>query len=264
MKYKIIAWNVNGIRSLMKNHDIEKYLNKHKPHIFCVGETKLTHPDLVERSKHKEQISGYKYRTYNTSITKKGYSGTTIWSKKKPINVFKGINYKKHDDEGRVITYEFKEFYLVHVYTPNSGQVLERLDYRTNEWDPAFWKFIAKLEKAKPVVVCGDLNCARYEIDIHSPKTNLKTAGFTIEERNSFNKYIDKLKLVDAFRHKNPDTKDAYTFWSYRGGARKKNKGWRIDYFLTSKKLEKNIKDCTIHTEQNGSDHAPIELILSI
>lgn len=261
-KYKIIAWNVNGVRSLIKNHDLEKYLKKENPTIFCMGETKLSCPDLLIKAKLKEEVKGYKHRIYSTCPVKKGYSGTAIWSKKEPLNITHGIGIKKHDQEGRVITVEFKEFYLTHVYTPNSGQALQRLKYRTKEWDVDFWKYIAKLEKIKPTVVCGDLNVARYEIDIHSPKTNLRSAGFTIEERDSINKKMDKMKFIDVFRHFYPDKKDCYSYWSYMRQSRKNNKGWRIDLFLASPKLEKNLKSTSIHTKQMGSDHAPIELEL--
>lgn len=259
MKYKIIAWNINGIRSLIKNYDLNEYLKKQNPTIFCMGETKLSCPDVLIQQDLKKLIKGYKYRIFSTCQARKGYSGTAIWSKRKPLNVIHGLNKEKYDQEGRVITLEFKDFYLTHVYTPNSGQALQRLKYRTKEWDPLFWKFIKNLESTKPVVVCGDLNCARYEIDIHSPKTNLRSAGFTIEERNSLNKYIKKLDLIDAFRHLHPD-EVKYSYWSYMRQARKKNKGWRIDLFLLSNKLLNNIKKSDIQIEQLGSDHAPIVL----
>lgn len=262
-KYKVIAWNVNSIRSFVKKNDLNKYLEKEKPNIFCMSETKLSCPDLLVREELKEKIKGFKYRYYSTCIAKKGYSGTAIWSKKQPENIFYGIGVEELDNEGRVITLEFKEFYLVHSYTPNSGESLQRLDYRVNKWDPAFWKFCESLQKKKSIVVCGDLNCARYEIDIHSPKTNLKSSGFTIEERNSFNKYIEKLKLIDAFRLLHLDERDHYTYWTYMRQARSKNKGWRIDYFLISDKLKKKLKSSEIHKDVMGSDHAPIELNLN-
>ena len=263
-KYKIIAWNVNGIRSFVKKVNLNEFLQKEKPSIFCMSETKLSCPDLITRNLLSKNIKGFKYRTYNTCSARKGYSGTAIWSKKKPINIIKGIEKEELDKEGRVITLEFKEFYLTHVYTPNSGQALQRLDYRVKKWDPAFWKFIGKLQKDKPVIVCGDLNCARYEIDIHSPKTNLKSAGFTKEERKSFNKYIAKLNLVDTFRKLYTDEKDRYTYWSYMRKARQNNKGWRIDYFLISKSLDKYLKKSRIFKDLLGSDHAGIELVLNI
>ena len=263
-KIKIIAWNVNGVRSLIKNHDMNDLLKKEKPTIFCMGETKLSCPDMLIKNQLKQLVKGYKYREYSTCKARKGYSGTAVWSKKKPLSVLQGLGIKKHDQEGRVITCEFDKFYLTHVYTPNSGQALQRLKYRTKEWDVDFWKFVAKLEKKKPVIVCGDLNVARYEIDLHSPKTNLRSAGFTIEERTSFNTKVEKLGMIDAFRHLNPDVKDVYSYWSYMRQSRKKNKGWRIDLFLASRKLEKNLKKSGVLTDQLGSDHAPITLELSL
>lgn len=264
MKYKLIAWNVNSIRALLDKEDLNEFLKKENPHIFCMSETKLSCPDLVTRQNLVKKINGYRYRYYNTSTARKGYSGTAIWSKKKPINVHYGINNSEHDKEGRVLTFEFKEFSVIHVYTPNSGQVLQRLDYRVKKWDPAFWKYVEGIQKNKPVIVCGDLNVARYEIDLHSPKTNLRSAGFTIEERDSFHKYFDKLKLTDSFRYLHPDEKDAYTYWSYLRQSRKNNKGWRIDFFLVSKLLEKAIKKSYILKDQMGSDHAPVVLEIDI
>ncbi len=256
---KIIAWNVNSIRSLVKKENLNEFLKKHKCQIFCMSETKLSCPDLVYKKDLKDLISGFRYRYYSTCSIKKGYSGTAIWSKKKPNDVFYGIESEEHDKEGRVITLKFKEFTLVHVYTPNSGDILQRLNYRVTQWDKLFFKYIEKLQKENSVILCGDLNVARYEIDIHSPKTNLKSAGFTKEERESFNKYIEKLDLVDTYRKLNPD-KQEYTYWSYLRQSRKNNKGWRIDYFLVSKKLEKKVKKSYILTDQMGSDHAPIVL----
>jgi len=262
-KYKIIAWNVNSIRALVDKIDLNKFLKKENPQIFCISETKLSCPDLLVKDALRKKIKGFRHRYYSTCTARKGYSGTAIWSKRKPKNIVYGIGNKELDNEGRVITLEFKEFYLIHVYTPNSGQVLQRLDYRVKKWDPAFWKYVGKLQKSKSIIVCGDLNCARYEIDIHSPKTNLRSSGFTVEERNSFNKYIVKLNLIDTFRYLHPDEKDHYTYWSYMRKSRLKNKGWRIDYFLISNKLEKNLYSSETHKDILGSDHAPIELQLS-
>ena len=262
-KYKIIAWNVNSIRSLVDKVDLEGFLKKENPQIFCMSETKLSCPDLIVRESLREKIKGFKHRFYSTCTARKGYSGTAIWSKKKPLSHVYGLGNKELDNEGRVITLEFKEFYLIHVYTPNSGQVLQRLEYRTKQWDPAFFSHVEKLQKTKPVVVCGDLNCARYEIDLHDPKRNLRSAGFTIEERESLNKYVEKLNLVDTFRKLHPDEKDHYTYWSYMAQSRKKNKGWRIDLFLISEKIENKLKSSEIHKDMLGSDHAPIELNLS-
>ena len=263
-KTKIIAWNVNSIRALVDKVNLQEFLDNEKPNIFCMSETKLSCPDLVVRQNLVKKIKGYKYRYYSSCTVRKGYSGTAIWSKTKPLEVFYGIDNPELDNEGRVITLKFKNYILVHVYTPNSGQVLQRLDYRVNKWDPAFFKHIEKMQKEKPVVLCGDLNVARYEIDIHSPKTNLKSAGFTIEERDSANKFIENLKLIDAFRHLNPELKDVYSYWTYLRQSRSKNKGWRIDLFLISKQLEKKLNNSQILTEQMGSDHAPISLEITI
>lgn len=281
---KIIAWNVNGLRSIDRKFILDKYLTQHKPDIFCMGETKLSLPDTtIQESMNK--IKSYQYRYYATSKDKKGYSGTAIWSKHKPESIYYGISNIGIDsfgrkltqeqqlivtnNEGRIITLEFKTFYLVHCYVPNAGvtckttSLPERLQYRVRQWDPLFQHYIDELQKLKPIILCGDLNCAHTENDIHNPKQNLYSAGFTIQERNSFTKYMKQLQLVDTFRLLHPN-KIKYTYWSYRGGARKNNKGWRIDYFLASKVLAKKIKTATIHEDQMGSDHAPIELQITI
>ena len=263
-KTKIIAWNVNSIRALVDKVNLQEFLDNEKPDIFCMSETKLSCPDLVVRQNLVKRIKGYRYRYYSSCTTRKGYSGTAIWMKKKPLDVIYGLDNEEVENEGRVITVKFKDYILVHVYTPNSGQVLQRLDYRVNKWDPIFWDHIGKMQKEKPVILCGDLNVARYEIDLHSPKTNLRSAGFTIEERDSSNKFIEKLKLIDVYRFLNPELKDVYSYWSYMRQSREKNKGWRIDLFLISKDLEKKIKDSKILTEQLGSDHAPILLEIVI
>ena len=263
-KYNILSWNVNSIRALVKKFSLSDYLEKKNTQILCLSETKLSHPTEAEEKKLVDLVPGFKYRYYNTCNCKKGYSGTAIWSKKKPLNVIFGIGVDELDLEGRVTTLEFDKFYLINVYTPNSGELLARLDYRVKKWDPAFRKFLEKLQKKKPIVVTGDLNCAHKEIDIHSPKTNLKSAGFTIEERNSFTKLLDKLKLIDTFRHFNPELKNVYSYWSYRGRARLKNKGWRIDYFLVSSNIIKNVLKSSIDDKQMGSDHAPVLLTIKI
>ena len=260
VNYNIAAWNVNSIRALIKKEkdiDLNKFLEK--INIFCIGETKLSCPDNEVRKELKEKIKGFRYRYYNTSSSKKGYSGTAIWSKKKPLEVIYGLGIEELDTEGRVITLEFDNFYLLHVYTPNSGEALARLEYRVKIWDVEFKKFIKKLNLKKPVIVCGDLNCAYHEIDIHSPKTNTRSAGFTDEERNSFGKLLKENNLIDTFRYFNPD-KILYSYWNYRTKARSKNKGWRIDYFLVSEKIIKKIKKSDILTDIIGSDHAPIIL----
>ena len=263
---KIIAWNVNGLRSLINSDSISlaDYLKINKPDIFCMSETKLSCPDAAIKTLLEKLISGYKYRYYSTCIARKGYSGTSIWSNKKPLDIIYGIGIKEHDNEGRVITLEYDKFYLTHVYTPNSGQILQRLDYRVNKWDKDFRKFIEDRQKNKPVIVCGDLNCAHKEIDIHSPETNRKSAGFTDEERDSFSLFLKNNKLIDSFRYLHPNEVKQFSYWSYRGQARKNNKGWRIDYFLVDTKLKDNIKKSLIQKDQMGSDHAPVFLEIDI
>ena len=259
--YNILAWNVNSIRSLIKKLDLNELLKKNI-NVFCMGETKLSQPDEDVQKLLKDKIKGFRYRYYNTSTAKKGYSGTAIFSKKKPLEVIYGLGIEKLDTEGRVITLEYDKFYLVHVYTPNSGEALARLNYRVNTWDNEFRKFIKKLNLKKPVILCGDLNCANEDIDIHSPKTNQRSAGFTIEERTSFKKLLKDINLIDTFRYFNPN-KVLYSYWNYRSKARSKNKGWRIDYFLASDKIIKKIKKSDILTDIMGSDHAPILINLN-
>jgi exodeoxyribonuclease-3 len=243
---KIIAWNVNGIRSILEKELIELIENEN-PDILCLGEIKLS---------NKIKFDLFKYEYYHVSKARKGYAGTCVYSNIEPISVKYGLP-ELEDLEGRVITIEFKKYFLIHVYTPNSGQVLQRLNYRVDTWDKHFWEYIEKLQEKKSVIVCGDLNCALNEIDIHSPKTNLKSAGFTIEERNSLKHYVDKLKLIDTFRYLHPQT-IKYSYWSYLRKSRTNNKGWRIDYFFVSKKLIKKVKTADIITNALGSDHAPI------
>jgi len=255
---KIIAWNVNGIRSLLKTNYLEELLNKEKPDIFCIGETKLSCDSTIDY----ELLNKYKYKFYG-NCKKSGYSGTAIFSKKKPINVIYGLTFNNIniDDEGRMITLEFKKYYLIHVYTPNSGQVLNRLDWRVNTWDIYFYNYINYLQNIKPVIICGDLNVAHNDIDIKNKKSNLRSAGFTIEERTSFTNFINNLNLIDSFRFLYPEI-IKYSYWSYRMKSREKNIGWRLDYFLLSKKLKNNILNSDILIDTYGSDHAPIKLIL--
>ena len=257
---KIIAWNVNGLNAINKKVDLNSFLKKHNPDVFCMGETKLSCPFFELENELKKKIKGYKFRYWSPCQTKKGYSGTSIWCKKEPLAV--KIGMKNYDHEGRVITIEYKDYYILHVYTPNSGQTLQRLDYRVNEWDKHFRNYIKRLDRKKPVIVCGDLNVAHQEIDLANPKTNRKNSGFTDVERNNFTKLLKKAKLVDTFRHLNPNVTDKYSFWTYMFNARNNNKGWRIDYFLVSQRILKKVKDSDIITKQIGSDHAPI--ILSI
>ena len=263
MKLQIISWNVNGIRAIMKKNDLYKLIEKEKPNIICFGETKISCPFIDTQDELKKKIKGYRYRYWSPCLVKKGYSGTAIFSKKKPINVTYGIGSNSLDQEGRVITLEFEKFYLLHVYTPNAGEGLKRLDYRVKKWDVAFRKFVKNLNKTKPVIVTGDLNVAHKEIDIHNPKGNLKSSGFTMEERNSFSKLLKDAKMIDTFRHFNPE-KQIYSYWGYRFNLRAKNKGWRIDYFLVPEKVINWVKKSEILTDVLGSDHAPISISLSI
>lgn len=267
---KIIAWNVNGIRSLLKTDYLDNLITDENPDVFCMGETKISCPyDDVETELVK-RFPKFKFRYWSPCKIKGGYSGTAIFSKKEPISVIYGLKHVKSskktksvieeiDDEGRVITVEFKNFYLIHVYTPNSGQALARLEWRTTIWDRAFENYINDLKKIKSVIVCGDLNVARNPIDLKNPKTNLKTAGYTIEERESFEKILTNTDLIDSYRYLYPE-KIEYSFWSYMRKSRDKNIGWRIDYFLIDQRLKNKLKNSEILTDILGSDHAPIKL----
>jgi len=247
---KIISWNVNGIRAVLKKGFAE-FIDEEKPDIMCIQETKA-HPDQVDEIMHD-----YEHHYWN-SAEKKGYSGTAIFSKIKPISVLYG-DKPLNDNEGRVIALEFENYYLINVYTPNSKRGLERLEGRQT-WDKEFLKFLKNLEKKKPIIVCGDLNVAHKEIDIARPKQNERSAGFTIEERKGMDNYI-KADLIDTFREFNQEP-DQYTWWSYFGNARANNVGWRIDYFLQSKKLRPILKDAFILPKITDSDHCPIGVIL--
>ncbi len=260
---KIIAWNINGLRSIIQKEHLINLIEEEKPTIICFGETKLTCPIVDTDNLVLEKIKDYKYRYYSVCNNKNGYSGTAIYSKRKPINVFNGLydGTNNIDDEGRVITLEFNKFYLVHVYTPNSGIALSRLKYRVNTWDRVFEKWLIHLQNKKPIIVCGDLNVANEEIDIKNPKTNHRTAGFTDEERESFKKILSNVNLIDTYRYKHPNSIE-YSFWTYRTNARAKNVGWRIDYFLVSNRLKKHIVKAKILTNIMGSDHAPVKLNL--
>jgi exodeoxyribonuclease-3 len=262
---KIIAWNINGLRSLLKTENLDNLIKSEKPDILCFGETKLSCPYTTIDDTMKDRYKEYKYRYWSHCEKKGGYSGTAILTKKKPLNIMYGLKYhdKELDDEGRVITIEYNKYYLLHVYTPNSGQALARLKFRTKIWDIAFSHHIEKLQKSKPVIVCGDLNVAHKEIDLKNPKTNKMTAGFTDDERESFTNLLNNNKLIDTFRFINKDL-IKYSFWSYMRKSREKNIGWRIDYFLTSDIMQKNIQDSDIITTIHGSDHAPIKLVLKI
>ena len=244
---KFISWNVNGIRAVIKKGFYE-FMNEYNPDIICIQETKA----------HKEQVDlvlpNYPYQYWNSAV-KKGYSSTAIFSKKEPLNIINDIGIEKHDQEGRVITLEFKEYYLVTVYTPNSKRELLRLDYRI-VWDKDFFEFIKNLEEKKPVIFCGDLNVAHTEIDLKNPKTNHSNPGFTDEERNGFSNIINN-GFIDTFREFNKEG-GHYTWWSYMFQARARDIGWRIDYFCISDSLKENLKDSYILKDVLGSDHAPV------
>ena len=247
---KILSWNVNGIRAVIKKGFYE-YMNDINPDVICIQETKAN-PEQVDL-----ELNDYEYKFWN-SADKKGYSGTAIFSKIKPISVANDLNISKHDYEGRVICSEFLNFFLVTVYTPNSKRDLSRLKYRYEEWDVDFLKYLKKLEKLKPVIFCGDLNVAHKEIDLKNPKSNKRNAGFTNEEREGFQNYIDS-GFVDTFRLFNSEPNN-YTWWSYMFNSRAKNVGWRIDYFCISEILKEKVKSSKILPEIMGSDHAPVIL----
>jgi exodeoxyribonuclease-3 len=248
---KLISWNVNGLRAVLKK-GFEEYFNKINADIFCIQETKM------QEGQAEVNFKGY-YQFWN-SAEKKGYSGTAIFSKIKPNNVTYGLGIEEHDKEGRVITLEFDNFYLVNCYTPNSKRELERLEYRMI-WEDAFRNYLLKLNKTKPVIMCGDLNVAHKEIDLKNPKTNRQNAGFTDEERNKMTELLSS-NFTDTFRYLYPEKKDCYTWWSYMGKAREKNIGWRIDYFIVSNDIKDKIEDAKIHSDILGSDHCPVELLL--
>lgn len=246
---KFISWNVNGLRACNDKgfSDIFKNLDAD---FFCLQETKMQAGQL--------DLAFDGYESYWNYAEKKGYSGTAIFTKHKPISVAYGINKEEHDKEGRVITLEMEKFYLVTVYTPNSQDGLKRLEYRM-EWEEEFRKYLLELDKKKPVIVCGDLNVAHKEIDLKKPKTNRKNAGFTDEEREKFTILLDS-GFTDTFRYFYPDKTEIYSWWSYRFQARAKNAGWRIDYFLASSRINDLLESATIHTEIFGSDHCPVEV----
>lgn len=246
---KIISWNVNGLRAVM-NKGFMDYLNQEDPDIICLQEIKLSEGQLA-----LDLVNYYEYYNY---AEKKGYSGTAIFTKTEPLNVNYGIGIEEHDKEGRVITAEYDDFFLVTCYTPNSKRGLLRLDYR-QEWEDDFRNYLLELNKTKPVVLCGDLNVAHKEIDLKNPKSNRKNAGFTDEERSKFQELLDA-GFIDTFRYFYPDIPDMYTWWSYITKARDRNVGWRIDYFVVSKDFEDKLLDASIHMEQLGSDHCPVVL----
>ena len=250
---KLVSWNVNGLRAC-KNKGFDEFFKEVDADVFCIQETKMQ-PDQADF-----EFDGY--YTYWNSAIKKGYSGTLCICKTKPISVSYDINDDNHKGEGRVITLEFEDFYLVNCYTPNAQRGLTRIDYRM-EWEDDFKAYLKKLKQDKPVIMCGDLNVAHQEIDLKNPKTNRKNAGFTDEEREKMTILL-KSGFTDSFRYFYPDTEGIYSWWSYRFQARAKNAGWRIDYFVISECLKDNLKSAHIHTDILGSDHCPVECILDI
>lgn len=246
---KLVSWNVNGLRACVQKNFMEDF-KKLDADVFCLQETKLQEGQI------DLDLPGYEQ--YWNYAEKKGYSGTAVFTKKTPLSVTYGIGVEEHDHEGRVITLEFEEFYLVTVYTPNSQNELKRLDYRM-EWENAFRAYLLALKEKKGVIVCGDMNVAHKEIDLKNPKTNRQNAGFTDEERAKMTELLDS-GFVDSFRYFYPDAEGIYSWWSYRFQARAKNAGWRIDYFLVSKELAERMDSASIHTDILGSDHCPVEL----
>ena len=247
---KFISWNVNGLRACV-GKDFEQQFKDFNADFFCLQETKMQAGQL--------DLSFPGYESYWNYADKKGYSGTTIFTKHKPLSVTYGINIDEHDHEGRVITLEMDDFYLVTVYTPNSQDELRRLEYRM-KWEEDFQSYLHKLDESKPVIVCGDMNVAHQEIDLKNPKTNHRNAGFTDEEREKMTQLLNN-GFIDTFRTLYPE-QVTYSWWSYRFRAREKNTGWRIDYFLISERLRDRLVDAKIHTETMGSDHCPIEIDL--
>ncbi|NFL87791.1 exodeoxyribonuclease III [Clostridium botulinum] len=248
---KLISWNVNGLRACVKKGFLD-ILKENNADIFCIQESKLQEGQI--------DLNLEEYYDYWNYAEKKGYSGTAVFSKEKPLNISLGIGIEEHDKEGRVLTLEFEEFYLVNVYTPNSQQKLARIDYRM-AWENDFRNYLNELNKDKSVIVCGDLNVAHKEIDLKNPKNNRNNAGFSDEEREKFDELL-KSGFIDTYRYFYPDKEGAYSWWSYRFNARANNAGWRIDYFLVSKDFEDRLVDANIHTQIEGSDHCPVELII--
>ena len=250
---KLISWNVNGLRACMTKGFMD-FFNEADADIFCLQETKLQAGQIEMELPGYEQFWNY--------AEKKGYSGTAIFTKEEPLSVFYGIGVEEHDHEGRVITLEFPEFYMVTCYTPNSQRGLTRLEYRM-QWEDDFRKYLIGLKDKKPVIMTGDLNVAHQEIDLKNPKTNHKNAGFTDEERGKMTELLNA-GFVDTYRYFYPDTEGVYSWWSYMFHAREKNSGWRIDYFIVSEDFKEYLEDAKIHTEVMGSDHCPVELDIKL
>jgi exodeoxyribonuclease-3 len=246
---KLVSWNVAGFRAVLKK-GFEEFFNKIDADVFCIQESKVLEDQFDYRPEG--------YTMYLNPAERKGYSGTLVFTKKKPLSVTYGMGIDEHDHEGRIITLEFEEFYLVTEYVPNVKRELERLDYRM-VWEDEIRKYLKKLDEKKPVIYCGDLNVAHEEIDIKNAKSNRGNCGFTDEERGKMTELLES-GFIDTFRYKYPERTDAYSWWSYMGHAREKNVGWRIDYFIVSDRLKDKITDAKIHPEVMGSDHCPIEL----
>ena len=248
---KMISWNVNGLRAVMKKNFMEVFESLDAD-LFCIQETKLQEGQI------EMDLPGYEQ--YWNYAEKKGYSGTAVFTKRTPLSVRYGIGIPEHDTEGRVITLEYPDFYFLTVYTPNSQDGLKRLSYRM-QWEDDFYAYVRELDREKPVIWCGDLNVAHREIDLKNPKTNHMNAGFTDEERGKMSRVLES-GYIDTFRHFYPDTEEIYSWWSYRFQARQKNIGWRIDYFIVSERLKDRLLDARILTDITGSDHCPVELDL--
>lgn len=253
MQLKLVSWNVNGLRAVVKKNFLDVF-SEMDADFFCLQETKL------QAGQIDLEFDGYE--SYWNYAVKKGYSGTAIFTKHKPLSVHYGLGIENHDQEGRVITLEYDDFWMLTVYTPNSQNELARIGYRM-EWEDDFRAYLKKLEETKPVIVCGDLNVAHTEIDLKNPKSNRKSAGFSDEERSKFTQLLDS-GYIDTFRFFHPDVTGRYSWWSYRFNARKNNAGWRIDYFLTSQNLQNNLVSAEIHDSILGSDHCPVSLVVSI
>ncbi len=250
---KLVSWNVNGLRAVV-GKGFEQFFKEVDADVFCLQETKMQETQLDDNIKDIFR----EYNCYWNSAEKKGYSGTAVFSKAKPLNEKYGIGIEEHDKEGRVITLEFEKFYIVNCYTPNSKRELERLEYRM-VWEDEFRKYLLKLNEIKPIIICGDLNVAHKEIDLKNPKTNRRNAGFTDEERGKMTELLDA-GFTDTFRYLYPDKEGIYTWWSYMFRAREKNSGWRIDYFIVSNSIKENIKQSYIYSDVMGSDHCPVGL----
>ncbi len=251
---KLISWNVNGLRAVMRKMDFFSYLKEEDADIICLQETKIQDGQV--------DVQPEGYHVYWNYAVKKGYSGTAVFSKQEPLRVMYGIGIEEHDQEGRVITLEFENMFIMTVYTPNSKRGLERIDYRM-QWEEALLSYILELDKEKPVILCGDLNVAHQEIDLKNPKANRNNAGFSDQERGAFTRFLEA-GFTDTFRHVYPDLEGAYSWWSYRAGARDRNIGWRLDYFVVSERLKEQIEDASISADVMGSDHCPVELVINI